>query len=119
MGGEWHFFNHSFDTYFCFLVLSFQPFDFFLFYYEFSGASVSKHIGVGTFFVDKMSLRAKTDVSLSDGIVDVACASVEGFLLFFYGIGVEVVIGKLRIVFLFELFCFITHNTNNYRQHQL
>ena len=66
-----------------------------------------------------MSLRAEADVCFGDGIVDVACASVEGFLLFFYGIGVEVVIGKLRIVFLFELFCFITHNTNNYRQHQL
>ena len=52
MGGKRHFFNHSFDTYFCFLVLSFQSFYFFLLYYQFSRSSVSKHIGVGTFFVD-------------------------------------------------------------------
>ena len=58
-------------------------------------------------------------MSLSDGIVDVTGTSVEGFLLFFDGVGVKVVSGQLRIVFLFELFCFITHNTNNYRQHQL
>ena len=58
-------------------------------------------------------------MGLGDGVADVAGASVEGFLLFFDRVVVGVVSGKLGIVFLFELFCFITHNTNNYRQHQL